>query len=307
MIASKLDVLSIQHHTESILQNGFTVFPNQLDQSWLDKLNAAADLATIAVDRALSSGIRLSHTLPSSYICAARRFYCWDQSARDLLDHDTVHLLSSAVLGETRLWDMTLLEARHLPEETDIDAFDWDQHIEGFDWHRDFEVSHAQSYLWMFFCLTDTTEENGATWVIPGTHRQEISARYSVEQLRSSRPSSAVQLTAKAGDLVVIDPTMIHSVGQNRSRSNRRLLLVGLCRVDHNPLMNHWAVVPPKRRVQFSPRGQALLQTNNWRLDPDWEVLPENWQRPIDWDLRRNASQLWRRAKSAFKGLRESV
>lgn len=303
MIPLKLDVLSVEQHAESISQKGFTVFPNQLDQSWLDRLNASADLATIAIDRALASGIELTHTLPSSYICTVRRFYCWDQSARDLLDHDTVHLLSSAVLGETRLWDMTLLEARHLPEETDIDGFDWNQHIEGFEWHRDFNVSNAHSYLWMFFCLTDTTEDNGATWVVPGTHRYEIAARYCVEKLKSTRPPSAVQLTAKAGDLVVMDPTMIHSVGENRSRSNRRLLLVGLCRADHEPLMNHWAVVPPKRRTQFSHRAQALLQTKNSRLDIDWDVLPENWQRPIDWDMRRVPSKVWRRAKSTFKRL----
>ncbi len=307
MIPSQLDVLSIQQHAQSISENGFTVFPNQLDQNTLDKLNAAADLATIAVDRALSSGIRLSHTLPSQYICTVRRFYCWDQSARDLLDRETLHLLSSAVLGETKLWDMALLEARHLPEETDIDGFDWHQHIEGFDWHRDFEISHTHSYLWMFFCLTDTTEDNGATWVIPGTHRKEISARYCLEQLKSNRPPSAVQLTAKAGDLVVIDPTMIHSVGQNRSRGNRRLLLVGLCRVDRDPLMNHWAVVPPKQRAQFSHRAQALLQTKNSKLDIDWEVLPDNWPRPINWDLKRAASQVSRRTRSALKRLLKSV
>ena len=302
----KLDVLSIQQHVESISQNGFTIIPNQIDQSWCDKLNVAADLATIAVDRALSSGIRLSHTLPSPYVCVARRFYCWNQSVRDLLDHDTVHLLGSTVLGETRLWDMTLLEARPLPERANLDGFDWHRDLQGYDWHRDFDVSDTQnghSYLWIFFCLTDTTEENGATWVVPGTHRDGISVRHCVNQLSSNRPPATLQLRAKAGDLVAIDPTMIHSVGENRSRGNRRLLNVGLCRVGHDPLMNHWGVVPPKRRTQFSRRAQALLQTKDWRLDIDWDVLPENWQRPIDWDLRRAALHLQRRARLAFKGL----
>ncbi|BAY74475.1 hypothetical protein NIES25_08880 [Nostoc linckia NIES-25] len=307
MIPSQLDVLSIQQHAQSISENGFTVFPNQLDRNSLEKLNAAADLATVAVDRALASGIRLSHTLPSTYIRTVRRFYCWDRSARDLLDRDTLHLLSSTVLGETKLWDMALLEARHLPEQTDRDGFDWDRHLQGFDWHRDFDLSHKNSYLWMFFCLTDTTEENGATWVIPGTHRREISEKYCIEELKSNRPPSAVQLTANAGDLVVIDPTTIHSVGQNRSRGDRRLLLVGVCRSDRDPLMNHWAVIPPKRRAEFSHRAQALLETKNSKLDIDWEVLPDNWPRPRNWNLRRAASQVSGRARSAFKQLLKSL
>ena len=41
------------------------------------------------------------------------------------------------------------------------------------------------AHLWFFLCLDDTTPENGATWIVPGSHRGQGRFELTQEKYRS--------------------------------------------------------------------------------------------------------------------------
>ena len=270
------NTIDITFHAEEIATRGYTIIPEQVDRSHIDALNAAADRALEAVDRAMAAGVRPAHCQINPYVRSARCFYCWDRSCRDLLINETVHMLGQAVLDQPRLWDMTVLEATPLPRGAKLGPFDW---------HRDFSPSvddQGQSYLWVFACLTDVTSDNGATWVIPRSHRDKSIATPKHGAVSANRPPTAVQLVARQGDVIAINPAMLHAVGENRTEAGRRLVLVGMCRADRSPLLNHSAIAAPVMRDEQSERMRQLLRPTDAMLDRTWDVLPDAWPKTGD-------------------------
>lgn len=86
--------------------------------------------------------------------------------------------------------------------------------------HRDLPYQHFVSSrplaLNALFCLDPFTEENGATWVIPASHKEE--AFPSEPVLRAQRR----QISAPAGSFLVLDCMLWHGGGVNRSAQDRR-------------------------------------------------------------------------------------
>lgn len=256
-------------HARALREHGYTIISSQVSESHVAELNKAADSALNAVSSAISRGVKPAHTLYNQYVRAARCFYAWDQTCRDLLEHGTIHKLGEALLGRMRLYDMTVLEA--LPKPAGAELKD-------FDWHRDFQPSSKEQrpeYLWVFTCLTDVTNQNGATWVLPGSQKDaSIKASSSITK---EKPANAIQLTAKAGDMIAINPAMLHAVGENQTQFGRRLALVGLCRSDRPPLLNHWAMSSPEWRAEMGIKTRNLMYTEDLSVGEIWDVLPDNW------------------------------
>lgn len=66
------------------------------------------------------------------------------------------------------------------------------------------------------FCVDDFTLDNGSTFVIPATHKE---INYPSE---SFVERNAVQVTAKAGQYILLDCMLFHSGGFNRTQKERR-------------------------------------------------------------------------------------
>ncbi|NOJ47791.1 phytanoyl-CoA dioxygenase family protein [Bradyrhizobium archetypum] len=87
-------------------------------------------------------------------------------------------------------------------------------------WHRDLPYQHVVFSRPMainaLFCLDAFTIDNGATLVLPATHKQE--------KFPSDRfvEASAVQVCAPAGSYIVLDCMLYHSGAPNRSGTERR-------------------------------------------------------------------------------------
>ncbi|HVZ70115.1 MAG TPA: phytanoyl-CoA dioxygenase family protein [Rhizomicrobium sp.] len=88
--------------------------------------------------------------------------------------------------------------------------------------HRDediWPISHDREVMlnaiWM---LDDFTEENGATRLIPGSHKWP--------RTRHPEPGEAVYAEAPAGSLLVFLGSTLHGGGANRSRATRRGILL---------------------------------------------------------------------------------
>lgn len=89
-------------------------------------------------------------------------------------------------------------------------------------WHRDLPYQHFVSSrpiaVNALFCVDDFTLENGATYVIPYSHKQE------------SFPSDAyilkngIQIVAPAGSFIIMDGMVFHRGGINNTKKNRRAI-----------------------------------------------------------------------------------
>lgn len=105
-------------------------------------------------------------------------------------------------------------------------------------WHRDLPYQHVYFSrplaINALFCLDDFTSENGSTFVLPATHKQEDfpSERF-VER-------HAKQITAKRGSFLVLDCMIFHSGGVNTTSVERR----GVNHVLTTPLLRQQINLP---------------------------------------------------------------
>jgi len=87
-------------------------------------------------------------------------------------------------------------------------------------WHRDLPYQHFVSNTPLavnaLFCLDDFTKQNGATFVLPASHRAaNFPSKSYVER-------NALQIEARAGQYILLDCMLFHSGGFNYSSISRR-------------------------------------------------------------------------------------
>ena len=87
-------------------------------------------------------------------------------------------------------------------------------------WHRDLPYQHFVSSRPLavnaLFCVDEFTLENGATFVLPASHKAEPLP--SVDYIARN----AMQVTAPAGNYILLDCMLFHSGGFNRTKRERR-------------------------------------------------------------------------------------
>jgi ectoine hydroxylase-related dioxygenase (phytanoyl-CoA dioxygenase family) len=87
-------------------------------------------------------------------------------------------------------------------------------------WHRDLPYQHVifsrPMAINALYCVDDFTTENGATIVLPATHKQE--------EFPSQRfvRNAALQVTAKRGSYIVLDCMIYHTGSTNQTTADRR-------------------------------------------------------------------------------------
>lgn len=87
-------------------------------------------------------------------------------------------------------------------------------------WHRDLPYQHFISTKALainaLYCVDDFTFENGATFVLPASHKSEDfpSSNYVKK--------NAIQVEAKAGSFILLDCMVFHAGGFNNTHSPRR-------------------------------------------------------------------------------------
>ena len=273
--------VDLERHAYALEVSGYTTIPAQLSVAVLDDLRRTAELALAAVRAAIACGVRVPFQPGTPHYEAASALYCWGPSALALLAHPTVVGLADLLLREYRLNDLTVFSALSAPGGNEP--------LATTSWHRDCpgpSDTGRSGHLWFLFCLDDLTADNGATWVVPGSHR--IGSAFEPPLEEPWRPldldgfPSRRQLTATAGDLHVIDARVIHSSGRNGTSRPRRLLNLGLV---HGSAWvrirtNHWAVAGPAIQATASSTLRTLLGAD---LPPrdlgcPTSVLPDGWQ-----------------------------
>ena len=139
-------------------------------------------------------------------------------------------------------------------------------------WHRDLPYQHFISSrplaINAIFCLDDFTNENGATFVLPGSHKTEPLP--SKEYIQNH----AQQVTAKSGSFIILNCMVFHTGGANETDRPRRAI-------------NHVFNIPyfkQQIRISESMISQALT-------DQERSILGLNFQESIsinDYLMRRS-------------------
>lgn len=90
------------------------------------------------------------------------------------------------------------------------------------NWHRDYPylglITDNPIGLSAVVCITNLTEANGATWVLPFSHKMNKtpSDEYFIDH--------AVQIEAAAGSAIVFDSLLWHRAGQNTTNETRTIV-----------------------------------------------------------------------------------
>ncbi len=272
-----LDESTLALHAFSLAASGWTILPGQVDAQELAALRAASDRGLMALKRHHDLGLPVRHYSGSKHYLAMRAMYCWDEACRRIIEHPSIAALASRVLGAHRLWDLSTMCALPVAPGDESGATGW---------HRDFSGSDdGPGYLWFFLCLDDVTAENGATWAVPGSHHRGPAGAPQFplpetwcSDAQVTRFPTGMPLAARAGDIMVLDPTVLHSSGRNATLTPRRLLNIGVCRHDRKPLFDHWALAGADVQRHASPRLREMLDSGPSDLDQTWSVLPEGWR-----------------------------
>jgi ectoine hydroxylase-related dioxygenase (phytanoyl-CoA dioxygenase family) len=109
--------------------------------------------------------------------------------------------------------------------------------------------------IWL---LDDFTEENGATRVVPGSHRRTTSVRDAVDDPLAPHPEQ-VTLTAPAGTVVVFNSHLWHGGTRNDTDRPRRALHAYFTRRDGGQQTDQRAHLRPETRARLSPAARFIL------------------------------------------------
>lgn len=180
----------------------------------------------------------------------------------ELVTHPLPLAFAEAELGRDCLLSACLAINLH-PGET---AQPWHFDDSHYQWPR----PRPSLGLSTFWTVTDTTETNGATEILPGSHlwpedtidgavgEDDFSMKATREGDPGARPD-AVKAVMPAGSLMIAKGTLWHRGGANVSDESRLVITPQYCPGWTRPLENMSLAVPPDIAKTLSPRALELL------------------------------------------------
>jgi ectoine hydroxylase-related dioxygenase (phytanoyl-CoA dioxygenase family) len=125
------------------------------------------------------------------------------------------------------------------------------------DWHEsvdpgDFKVCNT---IWL---LDDFTAANGATRLVPGTHRQGLLPQEVMEDPMGTHPEELL-LEAPAGTVAIVNSHTWHGGTINRTDKPRRAIHSYFCRRDQPQQTDQQRFIRPETLARISKEARALL------------------------------------------------
>jgi ectoine hydroxylase-related dioxygenase (phytanoyl-CoA dioxygenase family) len=116
------------------------------------------------------------------------------------------------------------------------------------------------------FMLDDFTEENGATRVVPGSHKWGKRPQEVLSDAFAPHPSQ-VLLTGKAGSAVVVNAHTWHGGTANRTGKPRRAMHGFYCRADKPQQQYQRRLLRPETQARLSASLRSLLALDDEEND----------------------------------------
>lgn len=171
---------------------------------------------------------------------------------RSIFAHPLVLDAVEAVMGPD--FRLSMLNAREVPPQDDgsLQPFHCDTDNAGVPSRSGFFSCTA---LWM---LDPMTPSNGATRVVPGTHRTHRVPADVLEDPHAVHPEETI-LTGQGGDVAVLNGHCWHAGGINHTDEPRRALLAHYLRADTPRPADRRQHVSVEARATMSPRELEIL------------------------------------------------
>jgi ectoine hydroxylase-related dioxygenase (phytanoyl-CoA dioxygenase family) len=109
--------------------------------------------------------------------------------------------------------------------------------------------------IWL---LDDFTPDNGATRVVPGSHRRTVQVRDELPDPREDHPDQAT-LTAPAGTVIVFNSHLWHGGTRNDTDRPRRALHSYFTRRGNGQQLNQREYIRPETLARISPAAAFIL------------------------------------------------
>ena len=113
--------------------------------------------------------------------------------------------------------------------------------------------------IWL---LTDFTRQNGATRVVPGSHRCGKTAADVMSDTTSDHPDQ-VQLIGEAGTVVVFNSHLWHSGMKNEKKSPRRAMHSYFCRRDQRQQLDQRKWLRKETIARLSSESRVILDVTD--------------------------------------------
>jgi ectoine hydroxylase-related dioxygenase (phytanoyl-CoA dioxygenase family) len=224
---------SIQAHLERIKTSGFTVLEKLIPS---DLINAVKS----ELEPYLRGELMGRNGFESERVYA---LLAKAPSVANLVEHPEIVSLLDQLLAQTYLLSANLA-IKVNPGETP-QPFHAD-HASLPDSDR--TNTNGISVIW---ALDDFTDDNGATEIIPGSHR------WTTEM--PGEHSEIVKVLMPAGSAVLFHGSLYHRGGANHSANSRLAITPQYCQPWLRQLENMVLAVPPEKAAQYSDNIQSML------------------------------------------------
>jgi ectoine hydroxylase-related dioxygenase (phytanoyl-CoA dioxygenase family) len=234
--ADRIDVTS--DDLESFQRDGFVIFEDAVDRAELDALVAA--LAPYEAERPMGRNAFEGQRSQRVYSLAGK-----GQPFLRLAEHPRVIALLDRLLMPNYLLSTHQSIRLHPGEQRQA----WHTDDAFYFAPRPHALPLAVSVIW---AIEDFTEENGATEVIPGSHRWGLDHP-------DTRDHDTATATMRAGSAIVFDAALWHRGGPNRTSGTRLAISPQYCQPWLRPQESQLLIVPPEAARACSERVRALL------------------------------------------------
>ena len=233
-----LDATTIAAHTERIARDGYTIIENALDPALVDAL--AAD--TVRLERELN--IRPARNpFEGTKTLRVYNLLVHGPLWEGVPVHDNVLPVVESVLDPGCL--VSSLSSIHIgPDETA-------QPIHADDQLIPIPKPHPAIICNTMWALTDFTEANGATRIVPGSHLRD-SPVY-------GREYESIPAEMKRGSVLVWHGSLWHGGGANRTQERRLGIAMNYCAGFIRQQENQQLGIPRDIARGFSPRLRELV------------------------------------------------
>ena len=238
-------MIDVEHHLRDIEEQGFTCLESVIEERLVDELNDALMSLESALDiRPGANRFEGQHTIRIYNLLAHQAVF------REVPVHPTLLPLVEAVLDPGCLVSSL--------SSISIDPGETAQPLHTDDTLYNLVRPHDAVVCNSMWALTDFTEENGATRVVPGSHRFREKPEY-------GRHYDSIAVEMPKGSLLVWNGSLWHGGGANRSGARRVGIAMNYCAGFLRQQENQQLGIPLEVVRTFSDRLLQLAGFGTYR------------------------------------------